>query len=373
MAKIAVKKGRVREIEPDDAGPGPIESLDKSARARDFLEVVLDTNSTFRIRKDNPRFEMWREYINARREADAPVYVEADADTTDAVRVLPTYRHSVRAVDPEPDEGRLRVSFLLSPSTFYLPLSHPEYVDFRKTLERAAREGTQVQVTSEPDTDEIVDVEEAPAAPPAPEASNGPAVLAPDTPQLENVPPPNLPTSELTLGQAFAAFDFVAEIPALEIPFKFPKDCCTSRAQVMCHLLDRDHNIRALKIWNYASGFARNRDTIRVETDNHPSGFVRWTYHVAPVVSVPQSNAGHLVLDPSLFRNGPVSINTWLRVQVDSGQSHQEFSPARAYSHLPHGGGDVTGDFSDFVARVNENLAGHRMNWKEMRLRLFLS
>lgn len=87
----------------------------------------------------------------------------------------------------------------------------------------------------------------------------------------------------------------------------FPFDYLTLGCQANAHkmsLIAEKYNIYFGKI--YAEG------RLQVKTDNEQKPFVRWGWHVAPVVFIREGNKDNLkVIDPSIF-DQPVSVSEWI-------------------------------------------------------------
>lgn len=368
---MGVKVGRVLALTQGGGDVSPLtESSEEVGRsAAEEVELVVrdeEGESSLRFGSGNPRFGMWVEYLSSRRDAGTPVYVESDEDNQ-VLSVLPSYLYTVEAIEDAPDGGSL-VCFLQSPAVSPLRESHPHYEDLRALLSNAAESHSTLLVTCEPDDREIVDARQ----PPPPDVSNGP-VAPVDFPLGEGTPPalfnaltPDVFESHLTLSEALLAFDFVASIPELEIPFKYPVDCCVARAHMMCRFLHDRFGIAARKLWNYGTTFPAPQASLRFDTSNHPNGFAPWRYHVAPVVSVRDFPARFLILDPSMFIVRPVTVEQWLAAQNDPG-ARQSHSTARAFTHVPTG--EET--FDDPLRSTNDQLDGHRLAWRALRARFF--
>lgn len=375
---MGVKVGRVLTLTRGGGEVPPFvrsgAEMGEPAEAGD-VELVVDDEegeASLRLGRDNPRFGMWVEYLSSRRDAGTPVYVEADEENR-VLSVLPSYLFTVEVVEDAPGGGAF-VAFLQSPAASPLRASHPRYEDLRALLEDAAAAHSTLLVTCEPDTREIVDARRPPETPAPPaDVSNGPVAPTDVTPN-EGPPPPALLgaltpevfESHLTLSEALLAFDFVASIPELEIPFKYPVDCCVARAHMMCRFLRDRFGFAARKIWNYGNTFPGAQGTLRFNTDNHPDGFVPWRYHVAPVVSVRDFPARFLVLDPAMFIVRPVTVERWLAAQNDPA-ARQSHSTAGAFTHVPTG--EET--FDDLLRSTNDQLDGHRLAWRTLRARFF--
>jgi len=89
-----------------------------------------------------------------------------------------------------------------------------------------------------------------------------------------------------------------------KIAFKYPIDGCYARATQMGEIADFDR-IQTGRV--YAEGL------LQVKTDSAKYPFVKWAWHVAPVVYVRQPNGFDqlMVFDPSLFSK-PVTVAEWI-------------------------------------------------------------
>jgi hypothetical protein len=265
--------------------------------------------------------------------------------------LAPTARY-IEAVGAQPEGDRLRVILLMSQSVFSLKTSHPSFNEFRSLIEGAIQNGAQLLVTTDPDTQEIVDVRN------------------PEEGGLESRRPPNaiseaeaqdlfrqLAFHLLTFGlpQERVNQEFNKLAAQKHIPFDYPDDCCYSRAHEMCRIM-REHGIQGRKIWNYGHGWKNNRSTLRLETKNHPNGYVNWRYHVAPVVAVQKdSSEVDMVMDPSIF-DKPVLIDKWLTIQQDPKSTH-ELTDDSYYYRTP---GNAFTMYDPNYSKTNETLADHR-------------
>ena len=375
MGNRVVRVGKVFTVpEGGDISPLTEASEDSGGAAAGGVEFVIkesEGDSSLTLNTGNARFGMWAEYLNSRSMTGTPVYVEADDETNEVLRVLPSYLYTIEAVEPAADGDGVDVCFLQSPAVSPLRASHPDFAALRERLSAAAEARDTLLVTVKPDNRELVDARPAPESSPTPDVSNGPIVV--DLPLLEDTPPvlpgPLTPAHferQLTLSEALFAFDFVASIPELAIPFKYPVDCCVARAHMMCRFLQERFGIAARKLWNYSSSYPAAQGTIRFDTSNHPSGSVSWRYHVAPVVSVSNLQAQFLVLDPSMFIVRPVPIQEWLAAQNDPG-ARQSHSDGSAFTLVPTG--EVT--FDDLLRSTTDQLDGHRLAWRSLRAGFF--
>ncbi len=101
------------------------------------------------------------------------------------------------------------------------------------------------------------------------------------------------------------------------IEFGFPQGGCQQRSHVMSMILSTRFNIEHRKIWLFSPAvlYADDPTTLFVEDKNKLSqdNIVRWNYHTAPVVKLNKGNKTELlVIDPSLNRQEPLSLEGWL-------------------------------------------------------------
>ncbi len=98
------------------------------------------------------------------------------------------------------------------------------------------------------------------------------------------------------------------------ISWLYPDDGCFARAAMMR---------RKFVEWESDNSLPRSRGpqkvfvfgSLRVETNNSPSGMVRWWYHVAPIVRVGDEV---LVVDPALSPAEPLTLTDWALRQSNS-------------------------------------------------------
>lgn len=104
----------------------------------------------------------------------------------------------------------------------------------------------------------------------------------------------------------------VADVDPPCIPFLYPTDYCWSRAHAMSRVLIEDFNVIPMKAWT--------RGRLRAATRNDPDCYVRWGWHVAPLVFVRAADGVTsipMVFDPSMF-DRPVMQDEWVRAQGDA-------------------------------------------------------
>lgn len=169
--------------------------------------------------------------------------------------------------------------------------------------------------------------------------------------------------STLSKSRADQLFKELAGEP--NIPFDYPDDCCYTRANRMCGIMQKE-GIQCGKVWNYSHDYPI--DSLRVTTSNNPKGYVTWKYHVAPVVDVQGDDGATrvMVLDPSTFDH-PVTVDEWVKNQGDlnpSGVHEPPYvltDPSYYFRDL-----DGTKDPNPSEADVEETLATHR-NKRDLR------
>lgn len=116
------------------------------------------------------------------------------------------------------------------------------------------------------------------------------------------------------------------------IPFKFPDDGCYARAHKMSLLLEAKGIVT---VKSFLIG------DLQIQTPNHPKGYVKWWYHVAPSLFVKDGeDLVLMVFDPSIF-NDPVSYTMWVEAQTShpTGNVSESYETLR-YVYTPHNLGD---------------------------------
>jgi hypothetical protein len=105
-----------------------------------------------------------------------------------------------------------------------------------------------------------------------------------------------------------------------DIPFRYPVDGCYARAHIMIRRMQKN-GFRPAKVWAFAP---TKSEPLYVRTGLRLYPEVTWGYHVAPVIRVQLKNGTQqwFVIDPSLFKNGPVTVSQWRdRQRPKSGRS----------------------------------------------------
>jgi hypothetical protein len=135
---------------------------------------------------------------------------------------------------------------------------------------------------------------------------------------------PTVLIGEIGLGLVFPPFLSMDQVALLffilssieSIAFKFPRDGCYARAQIMANLLI-SAGVSPRKAWTFSSDAAS--DPLWVDSTNVPEGRVEWGYHVAPTVEVtqPDGSVQTMVIDPSMYDH-PVRLDQWVSDQHDN-------------------------------------------------------
>jgi hypothetical protein len=121
----------------------------------------------------------------------------------------------------------------------------------------------------------------------------------------------------LSWVQAEAAFRCMAS--QKDIAFNYVPDGCYSRAHLMALRLVR-MGYAPGKVWAFANG-----ESLHARTINTPTGYVQWSWHVAPTVPVrTKHGVVDMVIDPSLFPR-PVTVWEWKNSMKKSPDSREPF------------------------------------------------
>ena len=329
MKKTEANVGMLAGLQEAHEAPEDVAvTLRQDQSDTDFSILQLADGENYALRKGNPKYKGWVEFIYESKPRD-PMYVETEPDTRNVKSLLGPLPRRVQYIAPELEEGRLDVILLMCPSVCYLnaDLGEEKFNSFREQLEYAMRSKGEVLVTTRPSTMEILDVRPLEGRESGFEENlNGPTAIEIEMPaaQSQRESQAFAMTAPISLAQAQAEFDKLAA--QVQIPFDFLRDCCTGRAHEMCRIMQAD-GFQPRKVWNYGHGWAqsRKRPTLRVETDKVPEGFVKWSYHVAPIIPVRLSDGTieEMVMDPSLFMK-PVTIDDWVAKQEDLTPEHRK-------------------------------------------------
>ncbi len=123
---------------------------------------------------------------------------------------------------------------------------------------------------------------------------------------------------EATLGSLQAQFERIRNVRFIEDPedatfqrrssWLYPDDGCFARASLAIQNLGLT-TISVPKVFVFGS--------LKVNTTNHPRGYVTWWYHVVPIVRL---NGEPWILDPAVESQHPMKLSDWLSaVNVDGG------------------------------------------------------
>lgn len=354
----AIVSTTVRLEPPLDRAP------EEMLRAEGGLSVHLEGERRLRLDPEDERSAGFARVLDGLGKQRLPVYLEVDPATDAITRLL--IPHIARVAGIISAEGALAVELEPSHAVHFLPLGGPDSADLENQL-RASLDSRKPVIVTEDDDHNIIDIRA--------------YTPAPDGPPLPPFPPPR-PTPKLPLPwplswiwrlfhwfrwwfwwpwwwfrcasmtRAQQVFNAMAAttcnpltVPAPCIPFLYPDDGCWARAHEMCRLMI-GMGLSPDKVWI--------RGTLRVNTRNNPSCFVRWGWHVAPTLCVRGPRwfqTRRMVIDPSLFTT-PVSRATWKSVQGDPSAT---LTDTDADQFWPSGGTDPT------YASTNYYLAFYRL------------
>jgi hypothetical protein len=344
-------------IDADESRVTWAAELRADAGEREVAALLLENGKSHALEKSNPLYDSWSRFLTARNSSGDPVYVESDPDTRLVRRVLAPIERHVMSISPRAENKRLAVAFHMAPSMFYLEEGHPRFADFIGDLVEGLRSGTPLLVTTDPTTHAILDVRGVRGG--APPQRLFESVISEEESLDVFHKLADFLTNGISGDAAAAEFGKLAGQP--QIPFDYPDDCCYARAHEMCRIMRAD-GIQPRKVWNYGHNWPREMN-LRVETKNHPDGYVRWLYHVAPIVAV-QSDRGaavDMVMDPALF-NRPVPVNEWVTIQQDKTSLHE--ITADIYFYRTPGNKNVLYDVDAShpfdMTNTNQSLATHR-------------
>ncbi|MEG4323259.1 MULTISPECIES: protein-glutamine glutaminase family protein [unclassified Microcoleus] len=287
------------------------------------VDVTFESGETTYLDATNPLSAGYAEILEDLRHAKIPGYVEVDPQTRSISRLLIPIQAKVVALVKI--GGDVAVGLEISQSHRVLKSSNSQFARLLSILEEAKKTGATVLVTDTDDR-EIIDVrpwetvttaQELTALDLAAEALSAESIkfeeLATEGAASATVSASGLPAvSWLRLNQLF---NWLASgscnpitVPPPCIPFLYPDDGCWGRAHSMARRIVSVGNVPG-KVWNYGN--------LRANTRNNPNCYVRWGWHVAPIMTVIGSPF-YWVIDPSMF-GAPVTVSQWKQAQSDPG------------------------------------------------------
>lgn len=294
-------------------------------------------------RTDTNTYPIWSDLLRTEDLVSELLYIEFDENTNVISELLTPTIDQVR--DIQKQEQRSVIWLSARPSPTFVLTGNANHDSILLRAEAALENKLSVCVFINPKDDEVLEIAE---------LKKNQIVQLFDINQLLVAAGV---TQTISQEQAQQIFAHVAAwvCPALPtanlncVPFNYPPDCCYARAHKMCEYI-AGLNISCGKVWNYGN--------LCVPTVNHPTGKVKWWYHVAPIVRV---GVTETVIDPSMF-NRPVTTIQWVTAQNDL-QAVQERTPWQVYTR-GRGGAAETSDPD--LRRTNLQLKVHRNSLRSM-------
>ncbi|MCP4581984.1 MAG: hypothetical protein GY839_10220 [candidate division Zixibacteria bacterium] len=262
----------------------------------DSLTITFKTGQTGRLDLKDPLSAHWANMIDEQSQANQPVYVEIDEETSVITNVLVPRVFTVKQLETD-ERDNLLVHLHQSSAIHAVLHSDPDFAAMRDSLQIAMEDGSERLITCTRDDLEIIDVRTPTGNP------SGPS----------ETPPPPTPDPPVTPDRATQIFnDMNSETCAACnpsstcIPFLFPDDGCWIRAHLMAYDM-RDYtppeDPEKIYIQGSLDPFVPNHPDCRL-----PYG---WGWHIAPtlMVTLPGGDEKR-VIDPSLA-SAPVSETEW--------------------------------------------------------------
>jgi hypothetical protein len=275
-------------------------------------------------------YQIQRLMVDVLHRVKAPVYF--DVDQRDVVKrvLIPRVGRVVKL--SKPVGGReWRVYFEGSAARLKVATESDAQRQLAAVLEESHVTGRQVELTFDPDSNQIINVQRSAEAAPA----AAPSSVTIGVKAIEQLP-------ATTPAKAAQAFEKLAERscepgqPAAGcIPFKFVGDGCWVRAHQMCGLL-HTHGVASGKVWIYGD--------LHIDTRFTSSCAQEWNFHVAAFVRTTEDQV--LVYDPSLAA-APLSVDDWMMLMNDT-SAQTEFSAAPIYVMAERGNArlELSGEFA---------------------------
>jgi hypothetical protein len=129
---------------------------DASERAHAVLRLA--TGQTLKVRRSDPRFDVWSGILRERQASGEPVYVESDPLTREVRNVFLPSARQIESLTLDPEARRLKVIMFMAPSLYFLSGTREDFEEVHQRLQQSIRDNAKVLVTAHPDTHEILDV-----------------------------------------------------------------------------------------------------------------------------------------------------------------------------------------------------------------------
>ena len=286
------------------------------------VDVIFASGETTSLDPNHPLSVGYAEILEDLRQANIPGYVELDPETQSISRLLIPIQAKVSAL-VKISGGDVAVGLEISHAHRILKKANSQFARLLRVLEEAKKTGATVLVT-DTDDHEIIDVRlwetvetahEIAALELAADALSAGILELDELAEegaLAAVSASGLaPVSPQRLSQLFTWLASKScnprTVPPPCIPFLYPDDGCWGRAHEMTRLISSVGNVPG-KVWNYGN--------LRANTRNNPNCFVRWGWHVAPILAVTGWRE-YAVVDPSMFAK-PVKVSEWKKAQQDN-------------------------------------------------------
>lgn len=284
----------------------------------DRVTVTFKTGQRGHLDLKNPLSAHWADMIDQVSQANQPVYVEIDEETSVITDVLIPLVLTVERLETD-ERGNLLVHLHQSHAIHAVLRSDPDFDAMRDSLQAALDDGSERLITSTMDDLEIIDVRTPSDNP------SGPT----------ETPPPPAPDPPVTPARAIQIFNDMNSQTCAAcnptstcIPFLFPDYGCQIRAHLMAYKM-RDYTPPEDPEKIYIHGA-----TLDPFVPNHPDCRLpwKWGWHIAPtlMVSLPSGNERR-VIDPSLG-SAPVSETDWTNLNNPSSPPTLTILPWTVYN-----------------------------------------
>lgn len=114
-------------------------------------------DAAYIVDRHDPRLEVWSRMIKQSITSGKPLYIEFDPDTERINRILQPSFRQVEFVASTPEGSRLKLTFNMAPSAYFLDTTRSEYPGWRALLEEHKRTKAPLLVTEDPETQEVLD------------------------------------------------------------------------------------------------------------------------------------------------------------------------------------------------------------------------
>ena len=139
---------------------GRVVDFDDQSKQPDAILKLNDTNA-YLVSKKDPRFEVWARMIKERRTQQGLLYVEFQLPMYRVTKILLPSLRRIESVALQPEGTRVKVVIFMAPSLYFINSARTGFRELRRVLEESTRTNTDLFLSIDPDSLEILDARSA--------------------------------------------------------------------------------------------------------------------------------------------------------------------------------------------------------------------